>query len=190
MNPQPDFDLLCDLRGLLYDWKSAELENSASAFIRYAKEVSNKIDLCKNNGFGEVLVGIDFYDVWSNHSHKQLLAFIDELQSAWDWYSKLPCHYDLAETNRQALQLFDGCKFEFFETNSLRSAIIPTQYTNIDLWKARTDDGLVTIDVTRDNGAVELLTLIPTQYQDVSEEAIQILLNLFPAPQQTNKVQQ
>jgi len=172
-------DILGDLRGLLYDWKSERLVNSASSFIQYANKVEKKIARCNKNGFSEILEGIDFYNEWGTSDHKQLLKFIDGLQSLWNWYEKLSdrdaTSYDKSNDKR-TLQLCDGCVFTLESRNRLRCE--HPQERVVDLWKTDTVNGFVTVLV---GGPLnrEFCTLIPTQDQEVSEKAVQTLLDLF-----------
>lgn len=179
MTEQSPNDVLGDLRGLLYDWKSERLVNSASSFTQYANKVDEKIALCKDSGFSEILEGIDFYNEWGTSDHKQLLKFIDGLQSLWNWYEKLSdrdeTSYDKSNDYKK-LQLCDGCVFTLESRNRLRCK--HPQERVVDLWKNNTDNGFVTVLV---GGPLnrEFLTLIPTQDQEVSQQAVQTLLDLF-----------
>lgn len=188
-------DLLGDLRGVLYDWKSESIVSSASAFINHAKLVDEKINLCNEHGFAEVIRGIDFYNDWLASHHKQLLTFISDLQSIWEWYNntsdKTLHDYENIPNLREspeckAVMLGENRKFVLIAKNTLECTI---SQRRIDLWRDNLFDGFVTLRV-RDIafGGYGFLTIIPANTaQEVSQEAIKILLDMFNTTQTTNQ---
>lgn len=194
-------DLLGDLRGVLYDWKSESIVSSASAFINHAKLVDEKINLCNEHGFAEIIRGIDFYNDWLASNHKQLLTFISDLQSIWEWYEKSSIqtleNYDNTPNLKDSpeckvVMLGENYKFLLINRTTLRCDNVEN---SIDLWKILPTNGRVSIQVQCDTGTgYEFEPIIPSEEDQVSQKAIQVsqkaiqvLLDMLNTTQTTNQ---